>query len=60
MDKKPKKVKNGIFSKFLPTFRYFFGTLPKIHHVFATTIATTYLKVIHINIFMKKLFSDGI
>ena len=32
----------------------------KFTHVFATTATNTYLKVIPINIFMKKLFSDDI
>ena len=49
---------------FFVNFDLFFGILLvlslKCTHIFATTDTTTYFKVIPINIFMKKLFSDDI
>ena len=65
LDRKEEQVKNARFSKFWPTFRYFSGTLPKIHtcffnDIFAAPDIHTYFKIIPIHLFMKTFFSDDI
>ena len=60
MDRQPKKLQKGIFPECWPIFGCFSGTPPEFQRRFATTDATIYFKVMHINIFMKKLLADSL
>ena len=58
MDRKAEQVKNYIFRELRPIFWYFWYSHYILPKNFATTVTTTYIQNIHLDIFIKKLFSN--